>query len=115
MWFSGVSEHLLAPGDAFMAHLQGALQAAQPLEGQDSVFVSVHLLLFLQLSVFKWLRITCLSFTCQLRSVTYFRLPSPESSSGMRNIFNYQVLCCPHPLCSHKAGVPEVPASGWPN
>lgn len=72
-----------------MAHLQGALQVAQPLEGQYSVFVSVHLLLFLQFSVLKWLRITCLSFTCQLRNVTYFRLPSPESSSRMRNIFNY--------------------------
>lgn len=79
----------------------GVLQVALSLKGQYSVFISVHFMLFLQLSVFKWLRITCLSFTCQLRNVTYFRLPSPESSSDMRNIFNYQnILCCPLPVCS---------------
>lgn len=79
----------------------GLLQVALSPKGQYSVFISVHFVLFLQLSVFKWLRITCLSVTCQLRNVTYFRLPSPESSSDMRNIFNYQkILCCPLPVCS---------------
>lgn len=93
IWFTGVTERPLAGDDAFIAHLLGILQVALSLKGQYSLFISVHFALFLQLSVFKWLRITCLSFTCQLRNVTYFRLPSPESSSDMRSAFNSQALC----------------------